>query len=166
MLSGDMTRSSAVSFALALLFMACNDAPPRAPALDQIEPVADVRQLMASILEPAADVYWDAVGSVVDSTGTKEFAPKTDAEWAAVRNSAFVLAESGNLLMLPPRARDNGEWIAFSRNLIAQAKKAIAAADARDPKAVFDVGAEVYDACTQCHAKYAVEQVRPNSQSK
>jgi hypothetical protein len=43
-------------------------------------------------------------------------------------------------------------------------QRAIRAAETRDRTAVFDVGAEVYDACTNCHAKYAVELVRPNAQ--
>ena len=42
------------------------------------------------------------------------------------------------------------------------ADKAARAAEARDRKAVFDAGAEVYDACTQCHAKYAVELQQRN----
>jgi len=64
------------------------------------QPVADVKQVMISILEPAAEVYWDASGSVIDSTGIHELAPRTDEEWAAVWRAALVIAESGNLLML------------------------------------------------------------------
>ena len=37
---------------------ACSSAAPPPP----FKPVADVKQLMASVVEPAADVYWDAVG--------------------------------------------------------------------------------------------------------
>lgn len=146
--------------ALLVLLVACQAAPPPLPPFDA---VADVKQLMANILEPAADVYWDAVGSIVDEKGTTEFAPSTPEEWTAVRNSAFVVAESGNLLMLAPRARDTAEWMTYSKAMITAARRAIAAADARNAAAVFDVGAEVYETCVQCHAKYAVEQVRPNA---
>ena len=38
--------------------------------------------------------------------GTEERQPHTDQEWAAVRDSAVVLAESGNLMMMVPRAYD------------------------------------------------------------
>ena len=31
---------------------------------------------------------------------------------------------------------------------------AIKAAEAKDPDAVFDTGAEIYAVCTNCHAKY------------
>ena len=61
------------------------------------EPVADIKQLMTTIVEPSAEHYWDAVGWIMDSTGTVERKPATAEEWEAVRNAAFVLAESGLL---------------------------------------------------------------------
>jgi hypothetical protein len=134
------------------------------PAPAPYRPVADVKQLMASVLEPAAEVYWDAVGTIVDENGASEFSPQTVEEWDAVRNSAFVIAESGNLLMIGSRAKDGGDWMKMSKAMIDVGQRAIRAAETRDKTAVFNVGAEVYDACTNCHAKYAVELVRPNAQ--
>lgn len=121
---------------------------------------------MASILEPAADVYWDAVGTIEDAKGIIEVAPHTDEEWAAVRNSAFVVAESGNLLMINGRARDSGDWMKLSRALVDVGQRAIQAAESKNTKAVFDVGAEVYEACVACHAKYALPLIRPNAAGK
>lgn len=118
---------------------------------------------MAAVLEPAADVYWDAVGIIDDKNGSREIKPSTPQEWEAVRRSALLVAEAGNLLMLPTRARDNGDWMTFSRAMIDAATRALAAAASKNTAAVFDEGAEVYDTCTQCHAKYAVEQIRPNA---
>lgn len=138
------------------LALACTAEPPWVP-------VADTRQLMASILEPAAEVYWDAVGSVDDSTGTTVHYPQTPEAWEAVRNSAYVVAESGNLLMMSPRARDQDEWMDLSRRMIEAGQRAIRAAEARDTAAVFSVGADLYDTCTACHSRYAVEQLRPNA---
>ena len=143
-----------------LLFLAaCGGAPAPPP----YHPVADLKQLMASVVEPAADVYWDAVGSIVDAKGVLEFSPQSSEEWDGARNSAYVIAESGNLLMMSPRAKDAGEWMTLSRALVDVGQKAIRAAESRDKSGVFDVGAEVYDACTNCHAKYAVELARPGS---
>ena len=34
--------------------------------------VADVRQIMLSVLEPAAEVYWDSVGTIMTLEGTEE----------------------------------------------------------------------------------------------
>ena len=116
---------------------------------------------MASIIEPAADKYWDAVGSIVDAKGVVEIAPKTDEEWKAVRNNALVFTEGGNLLMMSGRAKDNGDWIKFSQALVNVGQRAINAAESKNAKAVFDVGAEVYDACVHCHSKYIVPGTAP-----
>ena len=80
--------------------------------------VADVQELMATVVEPAAEVYWDAVGWIIDASGTTEIRPGSPEEWEAVRNAAFVIAESGNLLMMEGRAVDQDAWIALSRSLI------------------------------------------------
>jgi hypothetical protein len=126
------------------------------------EAVADMKQFMSGVLEPAAETYWDAVGTIMDQKGTTEIAPATDEEWAGVWRAALVIAESGNLLMLNGRARDRGEWIVHSRALIDAGKKAVQAAESRNPEAVFETGGEVYEACTGCHARYAAETLRPS----
>ena len=163
------TRHGLVLVALGALVWSCrpSEAPPPTPAAAPapFRPVADVRQLMMTVVEPAAEVYWDAVGTIIDRKGVVERAPKTDEEWEAVRNSAYVVAESGNLLMMSGRARDNGDWIALSQALVDVGRRAIRAAEAKDKAAVFDVGAEVYDACTACHAKYALQTLRPGAAS-
>ena len=145
----------------ALTTSGCNRPPPEAPP--PLRPIADVKQLMASILEPAAEVYWDAVGTIEDAKGVVEIAPRTDEEWAAVRNSAYVIAEGGNLLMMSGRAKDTGDWMKLSQALVDVGQRAIAAAESKNAKAVFDAGAEVYEACVACHAKYALAQMRPNA---
>jgi hypothetical protein len=148
----------------ALVASGCNRATaPPAPLPPPFRPVADVKQLMVSVVEPAAEVYWDAVGSVSDKNGTVEIEPKTDEEWIAVRNSAYVVAEAGNLLMMNSRAKDGGDWMKLSEALVDVGQRAIRAAESRNKTSVFDVGAEVYDACVACHVKYAPPLIRPNA---
>jgi hypothetical protein len=137
----------------AIVCSACNGAPPPPP----FHPVADVKQLMASMVDPAADTYWDAVGTIIDEKGVTEITPATTEEWDAVRNAAYVFAEAGNLLMMSSRAKDGGEWMTQSRALVDAGQKAVRAAEAHNRTAVFDAGAEVYDVCTSCHVKYALE---------
>ncbi len=127
--------------------------------------VADGRQLMVSVIEPAAEVYWDAVGVIMDLEGTHEIEPQSDEEWEAVENAAWVLAESGNLLLMEDRAQGREHWIAMSRAMIDVGRRAVDAAVAKDPDAVFDVGAEVYFVCVGCHAAYATETIRPSDMS-
>ena len=109
------------------------------PTPPPLKPVADVKQLMQFVVDPAADVYWEGVGSIVDQSGVTEIKPETEGEWAALVNSAYVIAESGNLLMLGARPKDGGEWMQMSRALVDAGEKAIRAAASHNPQAVFDV---------------------------
>jgi hypothetical protein len=72
----------------------------------------------------------------------------------AVRNSAIMLAESGNLLMMVPRARDGGPWMARAQELIDTSQAAIRAVEARNADRLFTVGGDIYEACSHCHQKY------------
>ena len=71
-----------------------------------------------------------------------------------MKNSAIVLMESGNLLMIGERARDQTAWMQMSRQMIDDAAEALAAAESKDPDAVFAVGETVYFACDRCHGLY------------
>jgi len=139
----------------ALLFGCSAPQSPPAPAAPPLSPVVNVRQLMVWIVDPAADVIWGSVKTIITEAGTKEIAPHTDEEWDAVRNSAAMVAESGNLLMMEGRARDGKEWMTAARGLIAAAGRALKAAEARKVDALFTAGGDVYDACSACHRRYA-----------
>jgi len=134
---------------------ACTGGPEPPP----FKPVADVKQLMNAVIDPAADEIWDATGWIVTAQGEEERKPKNDEEWAAVRNDAIALTEAGNLLMMAPRAKDGGEWMQRSRELVDTGTAAWRAADAKDVQKLFDAGGEVYVACTNCHQKYIDEIV-------
>jgi cytochrome c556 len=73
-----------------------------------------------------------------------------------------ALAESGNLLMMVPRAKDGDEWMKRSRELIDQAERAIKAADAKNADELFTVGGDIYEACSNCHQKYLETIVNAN----
>lgn len=146
------------SLPLLLLFVGCT-APDELP---RFTAVADVQQLMVTVIEPAADVYWDAVGWILDETGTTEIRPGSDEEWDLVRNAAYVLAESGNLLMMEGRGVEAPAWMPMAQAMITVGQRAIEAAESRNEAAVFDVGAEVYYVCSNCHATFAIETLSPS----
>jgi len=137
-------------------------APAEEESASPYRPVGDLADLMAGVVEPAAEVYWDAVGVIVDSAGEHQLAPQSDEEWLAVRAAAYTVAEAGNLLMMPERALDQSAWIAMSQALVDAGLRAMEAADARSLDGVFDMGAEMYYVCTNCHGTYALETLRPN----
>jgi hypothetical protein len=109
---------------------------------------------MAAEVAPSAEVLFDSVGTVVSINGVEEIAPKNDEEWANVRNSAIILAESGNLLMMDTRAKDRGEWSKNSQALVAAGVAALKAAEARNPAALLEAGGHIDGVCDQCHSKY------------
>jgi hypothetical protein len=136
-----------------LLILGCSAPPP--PAAPPFAAVVNLKQLMEWIVDPAADVIWDSVKSVITESGTKEIAPQTDEQWAAVRNGAATLAESANLLMMEGRARDNKEWMTAALRLSTSADHALKAAEAKKVDALFTAGEEIYHACDGCHQRYA-----------
>lgn len=83
--------------------------------------------------------------------------PTDEKEWAAVRRSAVTLAESGNLLMLPGRARDQAVWAGDVRMLVDAGNAAYQAAQAKDAKALAALAQPLDASCTTCHKQY-----RPN----
>lgn len=118
------------------------------------KPVADVKQLMQGIVDPASDVVWESVATIFTKEGTEERRPRTKEEWDNVRNHALMLAEAGNLLMMPPRAKDGGEWMKRSQELVETATIALRAAEAKNVDQLLNIGGVIDEACENCHKKY------------
>lgn len=156
-----MRATVGVLFLGAAIGAACSSAPAPPP----FKVVADTKLLMDSVLDPAADIVWGSVGSVVTKDGDQELKPKSAEEWTAIRNAAVVVAESGNLLLMAPRVKGpqyGVDWIVLSRNMTDKAEEAMRAADAKNSARLFAVGAELYETCVACHSHYmdAILQVR------
>ena len=66
--------------------------------------------------------------------------------------------EAGNLLLMPPRLRDDGDWVKMSQALTAAAVRVEQAADAKNIDLMLTTGGELYTACTNCHEQYLMEQ--------
>lgn len=142
--------------AAVILCAGCGGGPEPPP----FKPIADTSLVMTGIIEPAADIIWDSVGTIITSAGEENIRPKTEEEWMAVRNAAVTVSESGNLLMMVPRAVDGDEWMRLAQAMVDTGAAAMKAAEAKDPDQVFDAGAEIYAVCTNCHSKYEPDIVR------
>ena len=163
--------------AVALLAGCSKPAPePPPPAAPPYNPVASIREVMNSVIDPNVDVVWNAVKTDIDHGKQIEHAPANDEEWAAVRHSAMTVAEGANLLMMPGRAvapqgagslapgielapdqvralidKSPGGWNQFARALQDSLQPAIAAIDKKDPQALFEAGDKIDEVCESCH---------------
>ena len=134
---------------------------------------------MLSIVDPEADVLFNSVATIISATGTEERAPRTDEEWAAVRQSAIQLVEATNLLRIPGRlvarpgeksenprielqpetiqkliAEDPATWTRLVNRLHDAAVPALNAANAKNAQGIFDAGEYIERACEACHQHY------------
>jgi hypothetical protein len=127
---------------------------PRPP----FEPVASVEQLMKGTITSSSDIVFGAVETDVDIHGTHVREPESDEEWDTIRNNAITLMETGNLLMMPGRAKDRGEWMKQSRALVESSDSAVKAAEAKNAAGIFIAGRQIDRTCNACHAKYLEPQ--------
>ena len=111
------------------------------------QPVGSVSQVMISITYPTSDALFYV----------ERNPPKTEKDWNDLQAQALMLAESGNLLMIGSRARDQGDWIKESQELVAVGAAAYKAALAKDLPGIVALNQRLNDACVVCHQQY-----RPN----
>jgi hypothetical protein len=129
-------------------------APAAAAAIPAMTPVATIKQIMAGITAPSAAAVYNSVGTVISAEGIKDTAPQNDDEWTALANQAAALVESGNLLLVPGRAIDDGDWVKMTNDFIEKSKLAIMAAEAKSTEGILSAGSDINATCDNCHAKY------------
>lgn len=176
-----LLRSGVFLVSTSLVFAsACRDAPQQeSQQQPTYMPTATVRDLMLAVVDPSADVVWDAVRTIVGPSGTEDIAPHTDEEWETVRHGALRLAEATNLLMVPGRHvarpgeksvapwveeepenmeaainKDRQVWNGRARALLDASLEALQAIDAKDSEKLFDIGEQIQTACENCHIHY------------
>lgn len=119
---------------------------------DQTQPVGTMMEFMYSMVHPASNEILLSVN---------RGGPQNDKEWADVQRSALQLAESGNLLMMRGRARDQGEWMKDAKALVDVGAAAYKAAKAKDANALTAASQQLDATCYACHKQY-----RPNVHPK
>ncbi|MEO8099979.1 MAG: hypothetical protein ABI811_19930 [Acidobacteriota bacterium] len=133
------------------------------------EKVASAKDLMHLMVIPASEALFNV--------GAKE--PANDKDWQDLRTQALMLAESGNLMLIPGRATAPvtaskgkaatkgkapvalavpADWAAASRQMRAAGKSAVAAIDKKDLDMLLgDVGEAILTSCSSCHDKYLLK---------
>ena len=127
-----------------MLFVLAGAIAAQAPTF---QPVGSVSQVMISITYPSSDAIFYV----------ERNPPKTDKDWNDLQAQALILAESGNLLMMGRRVRDQGDWIKEAQDMVDVGAVAYKAALAKDLPAILALNQRLVDACVTCHAQY-----RPN----
>ena len=174
------TRVLILSLAIFSTFIgACSGGEAPTPAVTDYKPVATVRDLMQSVLDPSSDAIWQSVATTVTGTGMEERRPKTDEEWTALRGHALRLMEVSNLLQMPGRPvarpgeksaypgielgpeemqddidKDLPGWYARAKALREAVAPTLAAIEARDAQKLEQVGETIDMACENCHLEY------------
>lgn len=141
--------------AAALLLVATAVAAQRAPARGgiveappELTALATSRELMLAIVIPSSNVVFKLAGEV----------PKDAEQWQEVRLQSLALAESANLLMMPGRGPDDGQWNHMGKLMLDAAKAAVKAADARNANALESASNAIYESCDSCHDKYMAKK--------
>ena len=164
----------------ASVYAGCSAAPAVPPAVDiPFQPIATVREVMNSVIDPSIDEVWNSVQTVVDDKGMTDHAPVSDEQWAAVRRHALVVSEAANLLLmrdrpiahpgepssapgveLPPEEirslidENPDAWSSYVLQLQDSMKLALAAIDKKDTQALFDAGEQIDTTCENCHGVF------------
>jgi len=150
-----------------------------APGEVDFKPDVSVAEIMESMVMPAAQLLWDAVGVDVGPQGEVETKPETDEDWARLRGAAITLAEAANTLMISGRhaapadkapqegggelsgaeiealiAAQHPAWLAHAQVLHVTAMQALAAVDARNVDSISEIGGAIDEACEACHLQF------------
>lgn len=134
-------RSLALRLIMAAVVLAMA-ATAQAPTTFQ--QVGNMSQLMIDIIYPTSDALF-----YVDRDP-----PKNQHDWDLLRGQALMLGESGNLIMMDGRARDQENWIKYSKLLVDIGTTAFKAAQAKNLAGIRALNDPLNDACVNCHLQY------------
>jgi hypothetical protein len=166
---------------LGTLVAGCAPEQKAPAAASPLQPIAGIQDVMAGMIDPAADFLWESVSTTMTGEETVEKQPRTDEEWAEVRRQALILAEGANLIMMDGRhvakegvqledhgtpgnltaaeseqaIADNREsFVAFAQALRDVGASMLAAADAKNPQGLIDAGDTMDQVCEGCHLQF------------
>jgi hypothetical protein len=152
---------------------------------------SSIKDVMASIIDPSADVLWGAAGAIIDKEGIHDMSPKTPEEWLNVRYAAVRMIEGANLLMMPGREaapagsksdapgvelepaeitalvkKQRRSFEAFAKALQDLGLEALRTSEAKDVALLEDVGGRMENVCESCHQTFWYPLEKPASPRK
>jgi hypothetical protein len=129
-------------------------AAPVAPELKPPSPapVGTMSELMLKVIYPYSDALFYIQRSV----------PKNEVEWNELQGKALALAEFGNVMMMPGRARDQDQWLRDAKLLAEAGAAAFKLAKAKDVDGIVALNDQLVMSCTSCHMHYRPAYGRRN----
>jgi hypothetical protein len=153
-----MIKRSFIAASVVALLAACSGSSEPKQEPPRFVKAHNTRQLMETVMQPQADVFWKSSGWIVDEKGEHDLTPTTEEGWLATRSAAATVTEMGNLLMTPLYSEGRGkDWMEFSQALVQVGMRAEKAAVDRNSDAIMDTGGVMYRVCTGCHEVYLPE---------
>jgi hypothetical protein len=101
-------------------------------------------ELMVNLIYPTSDA--------ILYIATRQ--PTNEVEWNELTAKALILAESANLLMMPGRAPDQGQWMEDAKLMLDAGTAAFKAAKEKDLAALEALNEPMVASCTTCHRHY------------
>ena len=168
-----------LAFTVVCLCASCTPAPAPTPPVSDYNPVATIKDIMDSAIDPSADHIWEAFQTVVDAAGIRERRPQNDEEWKEVRRRAMLLVESANLLLMPGRkvakagekaekpevelspeeieeliSKDRAKFIKLVKEFQQTAVEQLKAVEDRSIDGILATGGDLDTRCENCHRVY------------
>ena len=163
--------------ALAGVLSSCATQP--AESANEFRPTATVQDIMLSLIDPDADIIWEAVATIVYPDRTEERRPHTDEDWERLRHAAVRLVEAANLLLMEGRvtadpgvvsenpgielepseidaliAEDRATWTRLVHDFHDISRVMLDAVNDRDADKIFEEGGSLDMTCETCHQRY------------
>ena len=155
-------------------------APVNKPAASgsTVRPDTTIQEIMATMVVPTSKVVFEAVSTETVQGKEVQKQPKTEAEWAAVKENAQKMVQASRLLAMNGRhvarnmnakgkdgelgpkeieallAKHRPEWNKFAREFGEVANTAASAAEKKDKDGVFGAAGDLDTACENCHQTF------------
>ena len=144
-------------------------------------PLGNMAQLMRGIFFPNANLIFTvqthdpaekprpaAAGGQTGGFSFVEWGAGIYGGWELVDNAAIALADASPLMLTPGIRCENGrpapvtdpDWIKFTEQMIAVARKTYQASQSRKQDAVSEATGDLSDACAACHQAYRDIRIR------
>jgi len=111
--------------------------------------VPELKDIMDAMVMEQAGILWSVSGP--------EDAPKDVDGWTKLDHAAIAMIETMKLIQHSNLAKDQGEWLKKSSDVIDVSNKAREAIKEKNADKLFEVGGEMDEACGACHKIYYAE---------